>query len=307
MAKVVRECDGVCSSLPFISSSPRDVGEHEFIERTHTIYNPMDRLDYYVIWNHRRGREGSRDYRGGLMTLVGYLGFLAPTGTDFTYHSEVPYRLVLGLGEDGQKIKAGTVMKYRFVMGTFVDREAGNTQLEHVSKALNLGGGHDGYPVAMKAGEISDATFFFTVKAKKNEAVFTLGPQRLPIDLPIRVQGLDDNGCVAVSSTVRPWFRFVPLADGFAHLQEPIDAANELWVGNVFVSDNKNVKLTLVVDGQSEGKPPFLEIHNPTGKPVKTRIWSPKNTPQFGGQSKTVNLPVGDSLRLVLKNAPPPL
>lgn len=378
MTKLSQTFDNAERPTPSLATVPRDVGENEFIERTHTILNPMDRLDHYVIWNHRRGREGRKDYRGGLMwnegeirfkkdvtlegnvpiplvdmrcptdpernwgttvivtdadqgtrvgmvrdmkqlvrmdghirpggyasqmtTLVGYLGFLAPQGSDFTYHSEIPHRFVIGLGEDGQQVKAGTVMNYRFVMGTFVDREAGNAQLEHVTQALNLGGGRAGYPVAMKAGEIGDALFFFTAKAKKNEAVFTLGPQQLPIDLPIRVQGLDDNGCVAVHSTVRPWFRFVPVADGMACLQEPIDQANEMWTGNVFVCDNKAVKITLVADGQAEGKPPFIEVHNPTDKPLKSTIWSPVHTPLFGGSKATVEIPAGDSVRLRIQD-----
>jgi len=376
MTKLAETFDDANRPTPAMATVPRDVGDNEFFERTHTIVNPMDRLDHYVIWNYRRGREGQKDYRGGLMwnegeihfkkdvtlagsvpiplvelkcptdleknwgttvvvtdtngqtrvglvratnevlrmdghirpggyasqmtSLVGYLGFLAPQGSDFTYHSELPRRLVIGLGENGQQVKAGTVMKYRFVMGTFIDHEAGNAQLEHVTQALNLGGGRSGYPVTVKTGEITDALFFFTAKAKRNEAAFTLGPQQLPIDLPIRVAGLDDNGCVAVSSHVRPWFRFVPVVGDTAYLQESIDDANEMWVGNVFVSDNKHVKLTLVVDGQPEGEKPFLEIHNPTDKAIQTKVWSPPHTPRFGGRSATVKVPAGDSVRLEL-------
>ena len=174
-----------------------------------------------------------------------------------------------GLGRDGQKVKAGTVLKYRFGVGTFADEVAGNALLEHTTKAMNLGGGHAGYPVEMKAGDVEDAVFFFTARAKENEAAFVLGPQTLIIDLPIRVRGLENNGCAAVYSTKRPWFRFIPVdAEGTAWFQESIDQKNELWVGNVFVCDNKDVKITLVVDGQAEGKPPFVELHNPTDKEI---------------------------------------
>ena len=31
---------------------------------------------------------------------------------------------------------------------------------------MNLGGGHAGYPVEMKTGEVEDAIFFFTARAK---------------------------------------------------------------------------------------------------------------------------------------------
>ena len=111
---------------------------------------------------------------------------------------------------------------------------------------MNLGGGHAGYPVEMMAGDLEDATFFFTARAKDHEAAFKLGPQDLMIDLPIRVHGLENNGCAAVYTTKRPWFRFVPVdRDGTAWVQEPIDQANDMWVGNVFACDNKDVKITL--------------------------------------------------------------
>jgi len=40
-----------------------------------------------------------------------------------------------------------------------------NDLLEHTVRAMNLGGGHAGYPVEMKVGEIKDAVFFFTAAA----------------------------------------------------------------------------------------------------------------------------------------------
>jgi hypothetical protein len=134
-----------------------------------------------------------------------------------------------------------------------------------------------------------------------NEAALTLGPQSLIIDLPIRVGGLADNGCAAIYSAQRPWFRYVPVdAAGTAWLAEPIDAANKIWVGNVFVCDNAAVKITLVVDGQAKGKLPFVELHNPTDQEIVTHVHSPAHAPLFGGMSTPVTLPPGDSLRLTI-------
>jgi hypothetical protein len=78
-------------------------------------------------------------------------------------------------------------------------------------------------------------------------------------------------------------------------LQEDITDANKLWIGNPFVADDPAVKLALVVDGQAPGKPPLLEIHNPTDQPITTRIVSPPHTPLFGGISTSVGIPAGDS------------
>jgi len=368
---------------PALATTPRDVGELEFFERSHTSYAPQERFDYFVAWLHRRKREARKDWRGALIwhegvirfkkdvTLTGHVpiplvvlncpvdlernvghttvvvdadrgtcvematdtpgpvrttrgrlrpggyaaqlptrlgcyAFFAPTGEDFAYESYLPgskrAQLTIGLGRKGQKVKADTVMRYRFAIGTFPGPVTGNVQLQHTAKAFNMGGGHEGYPVQMKVGTIADATFFFTAKAKGNEAVFTLGPQKLCIDLPIRIKGLEDNGCAAVYCTERKWFRFVPVVEDTAYFLESIDRVNEMWVGNIFVCDNRALKLTVVVDDQAPGKPPFIEVHNPTKQRVATKLWSPAHTPRFGGMSATVTVPAGDSVRLRMKD-----
>ena len=43
-----------------------------------------------------------------------------------------------------------------------------------------------------------------------------------------------------------------------------------------------------------------LDIHNPTGKTLKVKIYSPKNTPVFGGKSFSVTVPAGDNIKYKL-------
>jgi hypothetical protein len=252
-----------------------------------------------------QGRIRHGGYAALLTTPVGYHGLLVPADMDFAYQVALPSYspgLLAGLGRDGQKVKAGAVLKYRFGVGTFADGKAGSTMLEQTAKAMNLGGGQAGYPVEMKAGALDDAVFFFTARAKENESAFVLGPQKLMIDLPIRVRGLDRSGCAAVYSTRRPWFRFIPVdAAGSAWFQEPIDEKNQMWVGNVFVCDNKDVKITLVADGQAEGELPFIEVHNPADREIAATLRSPAGAPVFGGLAATVKLPAGDSVRLRIR------
>ncbi|MCM8786327.1 MAG: hypothetical protein NC899_08900, partial [Candidatus Omnitrophica bacterium] len=81
----------------------------------------------------------------------------------------------------------------------------------------------------------------------------------------------------------------------------PIEKENKIWVGNIFVSQDKNLKITVVVDGQDKSKPPFIEIHNPTEKEIKTKICSPPNTPVFGGMNFEVIIPAGDSKFYLIK------
>ena len=248
------------------------------------------------------GRIRPGGYAALMPALVGYNGFLAPQGSDFCYSCDMPGQLTIGLGKDGQHVKAGTVLRYRFAVGAFADQHGGNTLLEHTVRTMNFDGKHNGYTVLMKTGMLEDALFFFTARANDHEAAFTLGPQKLIIDLPIRVNGVQDNGCAAVYSTKRPWFRFVPVENSTAWFQEPIEETNDMWAGNVFLADNADVKITLVMDGQAPGAPPFLEVHNPTTASITTLVRSPQHTPIFGGIKAEVTIPAGNSIRLRITN-----
>lgn len=358
---------------PAFCSLPRDLGENEYFERVETLYAPEDRQDYYIIWNHRRRREGEQRYQGGFLwhegeirfkkdvtltgdvpisllfldvptdlergwghsvvltdadgttkvamlrdaaqvvrgkgrlrpggyaaqmpSLVGHLGFYAPPDSDFCYSFRLPGRLYIGLGRDGQEIQAGTVIPYRYGVATFATEEAGNGELERTLRAFNLAGGAAGYPVEMRAGTLEDATFFFTAVAADGEAAFTLGPASQIIDLPLRIRGLADNGCAAVYTHRRPWLRPVPVVDGTAWFQENLDEATEIWVGNVLRCDRAELKLTVVVDGQREGEPPWVEVHNPTDEAITTELSAPPHAPVFTGLRATITVPAGDSAR----------
>ena len=182
------------------------------------------------------------------------------------------------------------------VLATLNDHRLSNELLEDLVRAYNLDGGSGGYGSRVDVGRAVDAEFFFTVEADQNEAQFTLGPRDLTCDLPIRVRGLEDNGCAAVYVTGRNFFRFIGVTEGTAYFQEPIQPAATMWVGNPFACQDKGVRLTLVVDGQSPGRPPRLEVHNPTARPLQTVISSPPHTPRFGGLKAEVSLPAGESV-----------
>ncbi len=46
------------------------------------------------------------------------------------------------------------------------------------------------------------------------------------------------------------------------------------------------------------GKPPLVEVHNPTDREVTTTLRSPDHTPVAGGLTTIVKVPAGDSVRL---------
>jgi hypothetical protein len=384
MTMITEPFDTATRPTPALGSLPRDLGPLKYYTRTHTIYAPMTRTDWYTAWNYRRPHEGAKDYRGGLIwhegeititqdvtlkgkvpiplvrltcptdpdkgwggtaiikqgegstrvalvrdpvkpvtlsgtiraggyatqmpSLVGYLAFLCPPGMEYSYQAALSANplsagsIEIGLGHDGQQLKAGTVLPYRFAVGTFAVPLTGNDAVEDTVAALNFSGARTGYPVTMVAGRGVDSTFFLTTQAVAHESAFTLGKRDLIIDLPLRVTGLQDNGCAAVYTTQRPWFRFVPVVAGTAYFQESTQTDNTVWVGNPFLSDNPAVRLTLVADGQAAHKNPRLEVHNPTDKPITTTLSSPPHTPLFGGITGKVTVPAGDSVWVEIAN-----
>jgi hypothetical protein len=375
---LVERFDNQSRPGPSFASIARKLSDNAWFTRFHRILSPADRTDHFVVWNHRRLREGTAgcaasylwhegEFRfraaavldgaipvpllhasapvapgtgalavgdadrgpillrqeggrwptatgrlapGGhvaqLGASVGCIAIFAPAGSDLAYSAEMGGRLHVGVGRPGQKVEAGEVLRYRFLAGNLLG-DVDSARLERVGRAFNLAGGQAGYPLAVRTGSVEDAVFALKLRADGGQVRFAAGPNPdLGIDLPIRVGGIADNGCAAVFSTVRPWFRFVPVADGAAWFQEPVDAANDIWAGNIFTCSDPAIRLTLVADGQDPGRPPFLEVHNPGKEAAVADIGSPAGTPLFGGTELHVAVPAGSSVQVVLRPAAGP-
>ncbi len=301
--------------VPFlITEGP---GGAEF--RTYDQFMVADRDDGTLVVRLENGRRKpyrrqgvirSGGYCATINTDLGYLAFLAPSKSEFSYatatHPDTPSlmgRTYIGLGRDGQQVKAGAVWPYRFAMATLNDPRLSNELLEDMVRAYNLDGGTSGYPFEVKVGRFLNAEFFFSAQAEGNEAVLSIGPRDLICDLAFRILGVEDNGCAAVYVAGRKMFRFVSVVNGAAWFQEPIFPAAQIWVGNPFVCEDKRARLTLVVDGQAPGKPPRLEVHNPSDQALQTRVFSPPHTPVFAGICASVAIPPGDSVFLRISGA----
>lgn len=74
-----------------------------------------------------------------------------------------------------------------------------------------------------------------------------------------------------------------------------MERSSEVWLGNVFIASDPAVRMTLVpkMAGLPEG---FLEVHNPTDQALKVKVMSPAGTPNYGGVTFELELPVGTSV-----------
>jgi hypothetical protein len=219
-------------------------------------------------------------------------------------------QLQVGLGQTGQRVRAGSEIAYRFGMATLggprLEPQRYVAPLQDVGESFGLRVGPHNVRASFDAGSLAGREMFLTVRAEAGEASFRVQPRPTIIDLPIRLRGIEDNGCAAVYSTARPFFRFVGVAQGSAWFQENVDAGATIWAGNVFVCDEKALRLTLVCDGLAAGRTPYLEVHNPTDEAVTASVASPPHTPRFGGLRMTAVVPAGATAVLPLSPARTP-
>ncbi len=208
-------------------------------------------------------------------------------------------QLQIGIGKAGQKVKAGQTLSYRFAMATLggpaQTAEEAIKQIEDIGDSLGIGGPAEARPLqaTVTVGSVVSDDMFLNLRAEGYEVAGKVAPRATIVDLPICVDGIEDNGCAAVYGTKHPWLRWVGVAEGKAWLQEEVDQGSDLWIGNVFVCDNKAVKLTLIDQGQAEGKQPFLEVHNPTDQAINATVTSPAHCPGYGGTKLQVQVPAG--------------
>ena len=201
--------------------------------------------------------------------------------------------IVVGVAEPGAKLAAGTQLDFRLVTGFLAEgNQPGRTGAD-LAASLNLGGGTQGYPLKVTVGKLTDTRFLLDLTAQQGEVQFTAGPRRMFLDLPVRLRGVADNGCVALFEKRLGHFIFVPTWEGDGLFQVAIDEGAEVWAGNIVVADQPKIILGFVDTGEG---PARLEVHNPTDGELSATLTSPPHTPCFGGWSAKVTVPAGDSV-----------
>lgn len=242
-----------------------------------------------------RGSLESDAYVAVLQSPVGYIALVPLSGGEWKYSFGNSGTLNFGIGEPGKLYKEGENIRYAFASFSIVGNEADPARVETLIDIVR-----GKFPMEILHGTRMEDEVLIRFQAKGHSARFSVGPKSgAGIDLPFAVSGLQDNGCAAIFTTVRPSFRFVPFETGkdTVYFQEPIEKQNQIWCGNVFTAEDPSLQMTLVVDGQSPGKRPFIEIHNPGGKSIRTVVKSPLETPLFNAISFTAEIPPYASIR----------
>ena len=115
-----------------------------------------------------------------------------------------------------------------------------------------------------------DGVFFLTARADRNEAVLALGPRDLMIDLPIRVQGLENNGCARVADAAA----LVATLDRW--LTDPVAAAQQGKQAQQFIrrqqgATRRNVEMICKVLNRTPAATPCGIATDKIAQPNRTR------------------------------------
>ena len=220
---------------------------------------------------------------------------LMPSSKDLqpVFSAEKNGTVVLGLGKDGQKIRKGQKISVILAVAAVTAEKNDAAFCRRLADSV-----FHAPKWKMIRGKLEIRTGFTAVQAENGEAEWIMQPVFQICDLPFVVSGIQNNGAAAYCERNKDnKFVFAPVFQDKMYFQHPADANTRLWAGNVFLASNPALKLTLVIDGQSPKKRPFLEIHNPADRPCKAEIYSPAGTPVFGGTRFSVSIPSGSSVR----------
>jgi len=269
-------------------------------------YGPKD--SHYQVGTLRKGGWIAGQYTdaGTLAAVPATEGMRYEIDTPSSGPKNLRWGYFLGLARDGQVVRKGEELKFRYLAVTISGRTPKDSKLlQNVGPSFGLTS-PEFKPADVEVGQLINTEVFVTGRAKEHEFVAKFHAAPMMIDRPLRIEGIEDNGCAAVYVLDgNPWekrFRFVGVFERAALFQHNTDHGPALWIGNPFYAEDARLRLTLVVDGLSSGERPFLEVHNPTDSAVRTVIRSPRHTPHYGGFSKALTVPAGESVQVYLPN-----
>ncbi|MHB9133921.1 MAG: hypothetical protein ACYDBB_22875 [Armatimonadota bacterium] len=228
-------------------------------------------------------------------TGVGAIFALAPD-TQFAIEGNANSRRI----QIGKQLQPGTVLKTGTVLSTRVlfmegrwRQPAGNDEIENNRKLLGLTG-KPGYTVTPSLGKVADTLYTCTLAPQGYafRGKFTQAP--LPVDLPIIVQGLQENWDAGVwivgTDRVRHFGIFEK--NGYTTLRlnkGPVEA----FIGHPIICDHPVLVLSLI---ETDSKHLHIVAHNPTLQPIKTRVRKNQGFDLGPALDKVITVPAGESV-----------
>ena len=301
---------------------------------------PLDASTVYV--SHRSGRAFCAVLGPRKTSHVGsfkdaeYVARLAPPGGSmalFPMSPSLHYRTMINVKSRGthlgamldlgrKALRQGDRFHYRYMaLWSTVNAKPDNTFIEDVCSKLGLRG-KTAYTVTARQGKVIDTQFALTLMAEGYGFAGTITEAKLPMALPVWIDGLNDRWPAGVwykgrSRLVTPTWKMNRVAQRFAvypavagrdqvHRFGVIDGRGmlqidtefgdkDVYVGNLLVCDRPEVFLAL--DDVRRGKV-RIAANNPGDEEVTATIKPGPGFDLIGQFSKTVTLPPGCHLTI---------
>jgi hypothetical protein len=229
----------------------------------------------------------------------------------------------------GAALTKGQRLNYRYLAAW--SRSNGPTDASFVEDLCEKMGlrGKTAYQVTATHGRVADSAFFLTLDADGQGFAGRISETKLPLDLPVWVNGLNDNWAAGIlykgKNTIRlpVWkmdkvgnryveyraftgenqlFRF-PVANGRGMLQVNLDVGDkELFIGNLLVCEQP--ELILALDDARPGKA-RISVNNPTDRELTCTVRPGPGFTLLGDFAQALTLPAGGAATFAPVAAPP--
>ena len=190
--------------------------------------------------------------------------------------------VMLGLGTAGMKIAKGTEIKFNCAVLSATANFTSADQLQALAKIYRVSSGNGLHVLQASGGAVK-----FTADAEPSAIC----------DTAFAIKNVEDNGsaCYYEFNGTR---RFIPspVENNTLYFQTDTRKKCEVWAGNLFLCDKKEIRITPVLYGLAKGQKPFIEIHNPTDKKLFCQVTVPVDAPEFGGMKIQAEIPAGSSV-----------
>ncbi len=300
--------NGLAGARQTVISRPEGLLRATFDDKNKSFTAPLPLYGYAAVF--------PQPFNGSLGVIALQEGLTALTMAPERYS-------MVRLFREGQKVKAGERLTYEYLgLISKFNPPADDSFVTEVIDTLGLGR-PPAYGFTPQRGEILGTRYVLRLRAEGYGVAGKITQVKLPLQLPVFVEGLQPNWDAAVwyqgenTLDVPEWqvdevgqryverklrpgrdqlLRFPVMADGTGMLQLDTEVgAKQLFIGNLLVSDNTRVRLTLV--DTRPGQAAFV-VHNPTDGEIRCRVRPGPGFSLLGEFEKAVTVPAGSSVEV---------
>jgi hypothetical protein len=222
------------------------------------------------------------------------------------------HRTFIGYNRIGESYRKGDIVPFRFVayVGlTFSTPD--NKAIEKFRSDYGLNGAAPIYTVTSRAGKVLGTRYVLELEARDGGFGGMISKAKLDTRLPIRVHGVNPNWTCGLVEKSEKWWLPIGVMDDLkltpeqqsaptrysAYAALELSKDRDVWIGNVVLCDQPDLKLTLLPEGDGRFS---IEAHNPTDKDIVANVRTAAEFSLIPPFSRQVTVKAGASKLLEL-------